>query len=818
MPDGLGKQRERLRHFILDSIKLDALMDARARDLEVLGTGGKVLYAPDHSTWSAFFFPVTDGQVHRGDVSIIPGFAEVFRDADRSDELFQNGPLKVNDVTGILGKVLIDAIFDQTDESDIAPDFFLTEESKAGLNEAIKAAVRTRSNNAKDSGVQRSVATALTALSKEFHDTGDLPKLFSESPEKLGIGGTLAVLLDDENPVNINERVETYNEIGFIDWSYIEDALMDGEAGEEVLNFKRADIREYERLVEEFQSVFSKHLPPSASEGKIASMSEILALNAIVERAGRTDIRFAYLTNAPWAIRDFDRFAWDAHSDTPLRPIRGRTMAPTVSYLFVRSPLCFLHDTELSPEEDETTSSLKTFMDSIVPRQLHDKHRLSISSTRERLLNYALNDLDDGKADLYGSEVKAFYERWGKKKAPWINAFLARKGAFWKDGLELFSKEGFHSYWRDVNHHFAQNSWQLGIYVAMMMDENAARAAPLTFIDCDRETNELLAQMQAALAGRHMVQFQAKILKFIDRRVKGQSEERQHYFDALVNAVLFMFSNQFKASLLHTETACDLALRSSETDVTGREAFYLRSHLMRITAQNRDEIEMARKLMLIARSKLEIDNENLSSEEQVSTIRFDVEDWSRRIVLALADYFDKKANSRQFPRNLFREYLTFVKNASESDFAGLKSDERNSLFERICERIKFNFLVLAVTLDSSVGQERNNSRHMLTEIVNEWNRTFGKRHEHLALTVFGVEYNQASIIERAYYLALAAGAPKAEFISDDFDIRREAESFFANENRRKSIALAETSFVDKERYYSLEKYCFDRLRGWDLAE
>lgn len=808
-----------LRQFVLDSIQLDALLDARARDLEFVETGGQVLHAPDQSTWGAFFFPVRQGQVHRGDDSIIPGFAEVFRDADRSDEPFQNGPLKVNEVTGILGKVLIDAIFAPTDASNIATDFFLTEESKAGLNEAIEAAIRTRTQNAKDSRVQRNVATALTALSKEFHETDDLPKLFAKSPEKLRVGGTLAILLDDENPVNINERVETYNEIGLINWAYIEDALRDGEEGEEVFDFKRADVREYERLVEEFRGVFTEELRDvSLNANKIASMSEVLALNAIAERAGRTDIRVTYLTNSPWAIRYFDRFTWDARADTPLKLIHGKTKAQTVSYLFVRSPLCFLHDIELRPEKNETTSALKTFMDSIVPRQLHDEFRLSISSTRERLLNYALSDLPDSKADLYGNEVKSFYERWAEKKAPWINAFLARKGAYWKNGLELFSKEGFHSYWRDINHQFAQHSWQLGIYVALMMDENPARAAPLTFIDCDHETNELLTEMQAALAGRHIEQFQASIYEFIERRVRGQSEERKQYFDSLVNAVLFMFSNQFKASLLHSEMACDLALRSSETDVTGREAFYLRSHLMRVTAQNRDEIEMARKLMLIARSKLEIDNEILPLDEQVSTIRFDVEDWSRRIVLALADYFHQKRNLRQFPANLVGEYLTFVGAASENDFAGLKGDERISLFERICERIKFNFMVLCVTLDSSMGLERSNSKHILTEIVNEWNQVFGKRYRHLALTVCDAEYVQASTIERAYYLALAAGAPKAEFVSDDFDVRGEAESFFGNVNRRRAIMLAETSFVDKERYRSLGKYCRDRLREWDAAE
>lgn len=809
MSDGLERQRKKLRQFVLDSVQIDALLDARARDLEFIETGGQVLYAPDQSTWSAFFFPVRDGHIHRDrHGNTIDGFAEVFRDADRSNEpLRDNSSLTVNQVTGMLGKVLIDAIFSPTDDLEFSPDFFLTEESKAGLNEAIKAALRTRDETTRNSSVQRHVAKALTQLAKEFEQATDLPKLFAESPKKLRNGGILDVLMDDQNPININERVETYNRIGFIDWAYIADALADGEQGDEVLHFSPSDTREYERLVNEFRNIFAENLPSSASESKIASISEILALNTILERTGREITRFSYLTNAPWALRDFDRFAWHAGSDTPLRPIRGRTTAPTVSYLFVRSPLCFLHDIELSPERNETTSALKTIMDSLVPRQLHDENRLSISARRERLLTYALQDLDDSNAEIYGREVDAFYDSRVEKKAPYINAFLSQKGAYWKAGLELFSREGFHSYWRNLNQRFARHSWQLGIYVAMMMDENAARAAPLTYIDCDDDTNQLLTEMQEALAGGHIEGFQDKISKFIDRPTKGQSEERKLYFDSLVSAVLFMFSSQFKTSLMHTETACDLAMRSGDEDITGREAYYLRSHLMRVTAQNRDEIEMARKLMLIARSKLQIDNEKLALQNQVSTIRFDVEDWSRQIVLALADSFETKGKFRVFPPNLMREYLAFVRSAAESNFSGLKGDERASLLERICERIKFNFLVLAVTLDSSIREDHDDPRSILAGIVDEWNQTFQQRNEHLTLALCEDVYDQASTIEKAYYLALAAGAKGADFVAASFDVQKEVDAFFSSDHKRRSITLAESSFIDKERYRSLEKYC-----------
>jgi len=814
----LDKTRKTLKRFVLDSVQLDALLDARARDVAFVERGGQLLYSPDQSTWSAFFFPVRDGQVHKDRKgNSILGFAEVFVDADRSDKPFESGsPLSGNQVTGMLGKVLIDAIFTPTEESEVAPDFFLTEESKAGLNEAIKAVLRARDENAQSPQVQQTVAAALSKLSKEFEKTDDLSKLLAESPKKLE--NILSVLLNDKNPVNINERAETYNRIGFVDWAYIESAVNGGMRGEDVLNFSWTDVLEYKRLVEEFSGIFTRHLAFTGSnnKNKINSMSEILALNAIVERARREDIRFAYLTNAPWAIRNFDHFTWDANSDTPLQPIGEETSAPTVSYLFVRTPLCFLHDIELRPEQDESESALKILMDSVVPKQLYDQYRLSISRARTQLLEDALNKLRSKAVKFFEEEVQTFYKRWDKKKTPWINEFLARKGAYWKKGLELFSREGFHGFWRHVNDDFARHSWQLGIYVAMMMDESAARAAPLTYIDCDDETNRLLSGMQAELSRGAVEKFQGKISEFIDRSTEGQSEERKRYFDSLVNAVLFMFSNQYKTSLLHTETACELAMKSNEDDLSGREAFYLRSHLMHITAQSREEIEMARKLLLVARSKLEIDNANLPEGAKVSTIRFDVEDWSRRIMQALADFFDAEESEREFPITILQKYLSFVRRATESKFFGLVGDEKVSLLARICERTKFNFMVLAVTFDSSLKGERSNFEWSLADSVEKWNQDFGEWNEHLSLKVDKDEYNDASTIEKAYLLALAVGAPKADFVDQSFDISGKLEDFYGRENR-KTIVLACTSFIDNSRYKSLEKYCNERVEEREAA-
>ena len=86
--------RSRLERFIVESIRLDALLDARARDIEFVNSGGEIYYSPDHSTWSAFFFPVEKGQEHKNSQdSAISGFAEVFADSDRTDDPFVSGSI-----------------------------------------------------------------------------------------------------------------------------------------------------------------------------------------------------------------------------------------------------------------------------------------------------------------------------------------------------------------------------------------------------------------------------------------------------------------------------------------------------------------------------------------------------------------------------------------------------------------------------------------------------------------------------------------------------------------------------------------------------
>ena len=231
---------------------------------------------------------------------------------------------------------------------------------------------------------QRYLASLLQSLRDTFaaaEGTDAFLELFLNSPQKLNRSGALAALLDDDNPINLNDRMKSYNRLSYFDWSYIESQVENGVSDDTTFHFRHADLRDYERYKAEFSQILSRELPNS-SKDKIASITEILALNCIAGKSRERERRFIYLTNSPWAIRDFDRFVWDDSSDRPLKPASASNRSDSVSNLFVRSPLCFLHDIEMRPEDGANRSALKVFMDSMIPRKLADDRRLDTSESK----------------------------------------------------------------------------------------------------------------------------------------------------------------------------------------------------------------------------------------------------------------------------------------------------------------------------------------------------------------------------------------------------------------------------------------------------
>ena len=141
----------------------------------------------------------------------------------------------------------------------------------------------------------------------------------------------------------------------------------------------------------------------------------------------------------------------------------------------------------------------------------------------------------------------------------------------------------------------------------------------------------------------------------------------------------------------------------------------------------------------------------------------------------------------------------------------LGNDERQSLFAEICGRLRFNFLVLAVTMDASGSPGDDATDVFLANVVKEWNRVFGESERRLKVEVNETELDQASTIEEAYLLALAAGAQNSTFVDVKLNVFERVSEFFGETNRGAIKSATTSRIVDKTRYSRLRSYCRERV-------
>lgn len=817
--------KARLLDFIERTLLLDNLVDARISDIDFIRKGGRIYLTPDHSTWSAFFFPITDGKEHKAsNESKIDGFAEVYPEIDKADTPYVDGSTLTNkETTGVLGKILIDSIFSPSDVAH-SPAFFLTDESRRGLDDTIKHVLRERKYRSRSISEHKLVYTALTQLKSDLSATTP-EEGFAAVATNVGRDSPawLKLMLNDGNATNLNERARAFNKLTRVDIKTLVNSVETKDGARLNFDLSAKDIDELKDHTKHFTAIMSHALDKSA-DSKIRSLAEILALNLVVGQKTKVPTRFLYLTNSPWAVNDFDRFSWDARVDEPLKLFDEQGDLKSVAKLFVRNPLCFLQDIESRAFEVGPEQPLKIFVDSIIPRNFRNARRLGLNDRKKRHIVAALTKPENERhLDFYNSELTSFYESWGRKKRPWVNLFLAKRAEEWQPEFEVFERAGLQAFWSQANGEFARSAWKMGIYLATVSEIGSARAAPLVFIDCDSTTNNLLTAMQKDLSQRNMEDLGAEIEKF-NTRYNGlystgrpKAREREQYFDALVNSVLFMMSNQFNTAETYAATACEISLRSDDGSITGREAFYLRSHLVRITARSNGDFERARRYMLLARSKLSEDNRNMPASP-VSDIRFDLEDWSRRIVKAMPPI--SKPGGAIGP-NLLIEYLSFVKEAVDSRL-GLLSDEEKGLLPRICGKMLFNFIVLIVSIEEFGLKADATPKGARRQMVLLWNEIFASKFEDLRIRVSRQLLKDASAIEASYYVSLAAITSDCDFVDVDITVLDKVKEIFPPKATHMSngagevpespaVKAAKTSVVDDLRFKKLRKLCYESL-------
>lgn len=799
--------------FIINSVRLDRMIAAREEDKEFLEAGGTIYYTPDQSTWYAMFSPVRNGMKHTDSAdNKIGGFAEVYSLTDKSDKDYHdNSPFTGMDVSGIMGKLLMDQIFNPRGNTP-APKFFLTETSKSGLRVAMQELLAEQGNTGTRSR-ETAVKEALQNISSFVESLPEGENVYENLATK-GIKKhplLKEIFLDDTMPNHRAERAEIYNDLSLFDWSYLKEEVTAHRSNEDTFNLDKRDIKEFEELSNKFENILGGRVPKAGrtSRTKCQALAEILAMNVVVGAKMNGMVRFVYLTNSDWAIKYFDKLAWDREEDIPLVKF-SKTPGKrhySVSRLFIRHPLCFLADTDLRSTATLQDNSLRQLVDTIVPRALSDNHLLQIphAETQAEIEN-ALSCQSRSAISVYTAEIESFYKSWNSKKTPWVNLFLFQRSQQWLENIEIFKMKGFKEYWRQENKKFVRSVWPMGLYLSLMTEGNIARAAPLIYIGSDDDTGKLLTKMQSKMSSGSLTDLHDTIEEFNSRETDVYTPEKREYFDALVFSVLFFSANQFQTADSYAAIACREAQNSNDPDITGREAFYLRAQLARISAQKPSDLNSAKKYMNIAFGKLCEDN--LLGQVSISPVRFQAEEWSRKIVEALFRKYDDN-NEDAVSVTMLKQYLAFARRITGDDLPNLSENEKEAFSANLYQKIRFNFLVICMSVKNigeNTAKELNRQRK---ELITVWNERFGSKNTYLKIEINRNTIDGLPTIERAYIIAAACCCSESPFVSKDLDLGKEISDAF----EKKALKAAVSSKIDKPRYECLKEICKTSLEG-----
>lgn len=814
-PSGQIDSATRLKQFVKENVLLDSLMEARVGDIEFIETGGRAFFTPDQSTWFAYLHPSKNSAQHRDtNNKQYLGFASIFSEADEAEnEYIEGAAFSCKQVTKMLGNLIMDEIFSPESDETHQPHFFLTDESKSGLEAAIQNTLDERSVYSASPNRLRNTMLILKQLSEELVGESNSKDRHEKVAKNLlrNRNGVGTEILEDLSPPNLTHRISNIEHLHLVDWEYLKQNERDEELFPGVSVSKRiaSDVDLYSK---EFEKILRSHpRAPNNSALQPASLAEILALNFVLGNEG-DEFRFFYLTNSFTSIELFDDFVWNPREEMPLKFATDQDRKQvSVSRLFVRHPLCFVHDVDNSHRGLPHFSSLKDFSDTVVPKEFSNTRRLSIPKPLEVEIDATI-DAQAANLEKYSKQLDTFFHEWNAKKKGWVNQFINRATSKWVEGLELYSEDGFTEYQKFVDDQFAHAARQMGICLALISEEDMVRAAPLIYIDCDLYTQSLLDDMQHSLNSRNIVELTEKIEGFFTRDSMDSSNKRD-YFDALINALLFMFSNQFQTAKFYSTLACVKAGQSEELDITGREAFYLNAQLTRICATGFSDLNEASRLLKVATSALSDDNlyfKNNAIPESVSPIRIDLEEWSLRIVSAIA-----KAQERDHdgvPGTLIRDYYRFVKSVVEQEF-GLSPSEKEALIGKICDKISFNFLVLLFSTKFESSSRGFDANEFKCRLLSDWNETFRSVHERMVIKISDDTFERSSTLERSYYLWLACTYPQENFVEDEFNVLEAYAIVFEKrgDHSKPAFKIAQTSFLDKKRFKALKVSCSEAL-------
>ena len=541
-------------------------------------------------------------------------------------------------------------------------------------------------------------------------------------------------------------------------------------------------------LVEiEFPDVRSKKV--AAFHNDLDALAQLLALNEVLVPNG---FKICLLTGAWSMFQALDGLQADSQgqvqTEKELRK-EGDKETLATSKFCLRRPLSFWGSRTFKNSirkshnqvRDDFIDRWPSWVDPIVPKNLTLKDGVSIAELKEHAVRAARLGLDE-------AIVSKFLNDWDQFCSLLIPARAEITNKFSVEFEEVFSDLGG-AFSTSVETLFDSCAW-VGLLVSSSAPQTfPSRLTPNIIFDCSEAAQKAVDAVERALYPKGRT---SSLTGFSKAMIDLRETDTTGYFFNIGVAMMFANERQYEASRIYASRAINIAQAmsneaSDENQISGREAYFLLSSIVRLKARNVEDIDLASNLMRLAKNRLVQDRRQ--QDIGVSSIRFDCEDVARETAkIMIRKHIRHQAPQAEEVKSLFARIRTL--------FGADYEAKEKALRDKLQLRLSINALSIALIFN---GERQNwlSEEDIRGELDFHLERAQSKSKVVRGGTDQGTYLHQTTILAAKSAFGESGNQPVT---------REEVEELFSKENiERHSV----TSY-DKHRFTELRDICLTK--------
>lgn len=773
-------------NLLEDTKSFEAKSHGWERDRKYEDEGGQVFYAVDTNIFNFFLKPFEMGPNRLRD----DGSGRTARTG--YSQILRSDP---PEVAGVVGDALSDAIFFMSEPRPIgkrkARDLLLLDGTNREVLRVLQAALRDaenarrRAQNEAYTNIGMEVIGELASLdtvSKYNLVKKRLPQLFNFFFGEAGTRRTIEKFAQLGSGVSATYVGATARgDVDKFPMKFLE--LIEETRSNESFTQRRIALRDAIQI--EFPSSVEKD--QQKLDNDLDALSQLLALNEML-----VPHHFKIcLVSGAWSL--FDALNGISITENGAVQIGNRPAdngdfkVYRASHFCLRQPLAFwgsrafrrnLKREVSHNDESDFIDQWTSWVDPIVPKSVAISEEVSTYDLREHARRAMQVGLDGGVIEQFQESWDGFCSILIPSRAEALAQFDSEFETVFSDLDDAFEES--------VDTLFDSCAW-IGLAVSRTAQTNMpSRLTPSIIFDCSDEAQHAVDALESSLYPKDNG-FEAGV--FVNAMNRLEKSDSIGYFFNIGVSMMFAIERQYDAARLYATRAVNIALSLSrsnavEKQISGREAFFLLSSIVRLKAKSTSDFDSAANLMRLARSRLALDRS--TNDIGVSAIRFDCEDVARDLAQYLFSRFRLRVKRTEFDTARF---LRRIRSLYDREYLW----REEALREKLEIRLSINALTAAIYQDSAAKGDEGNR-----EILEQ-----ARFHLDCALRkseALGVEAGQGTFLHRTTILAA-----KCLFLdsASKHVTRSQIEELFSDEN----IKLHWVTSYDLARYKEMKQRC-----------